>query len=111
VGVHFSHEAVGVSPVIAGGLASGYWVAMFIGRIVLGSLAERIGSWRVMGLAVGGMVIAAALAIAATPLEPAAQRHAGQWSRGMGGLRTERVRNGPHSPAQTAGIRAGPGAT
>jgi fucose permease len=66
-GFTFLTEAVGVSPVIAGGLASGYWVAMFVGRIVLGSLAERIGSWRVMGLAVSGMVVAAALAIAATP--------------------------------------------
>ena len=52
---------------IAGGLASGYWVAMVVGRLLLGSLAERIGAWRVMGPAVGGMVVAAGLAIAATP--------------------------------------------
>ena len=66
-GFTYLTEAVGISPVIAAGLASGYWVAMFVGRIVLGSLAERIGSWHVMAMAVGGMVIAAALAIAATP--------------------------------------------
>jgi fucose permease len=66
-GFTFLTEAVGISPVIAAGLASGYWVAMFVGRIVLGSLAERIGSWHVMGTAVGGMLVAAALAIAATP--------------------------------------------
>jgi fucose permease len=66
-GFTFLTEAVGVSPVIAGGLASGYWAAMFVGRIVLGSLAERIGAWRVMAPAVGGMVVAAVLAIAATP--------------------------------------------
>jgi fucose permease len=66
-GFTFLTEAVGVSPVIAGGLASGYWVAMVVGRLVLGSLAERIGAWRVMGPAVGGMVVAAGLAIAATP--------------------------------------------
>jgi MFS family permease len=67
VGFTFLTEAVGISPVIAAGLASGYWVAMFVGRIVLGSLAERIRSWHVMGTAVGGMLVAAALAIAATP--------------------------------------------
>jgi fucose permease len=67
-GFTFLTEAVGVSPVIAGGLASGYWVAMVVGRLVLGSLAERIGAWRVMGAAVGGMVVAAGLAIAATPV-------------------------------------------
>jgi fucose permease len=66
-GFTFLTEAVGVSPVIAGGLASGFWVAMFIGRVVLGSLAERIGSWHVMGAAGAGMVVAAGLAIAATP--------------------------------------------
>ncbi len=66
-GFTFLTEAVGVSAVIAGGLASGYWVAMVVGRLVLGSLAERIGAWRVMGPAVGGMVVAAGLAIAATP--------------------------------------------
>jgi fucose permease len=63
----FLTEAVGVDPVVAGGLASGYWVAMFVGRIALGSLAERIGAWRVMGPATGGMVVAALLAVAATP--------------------------------------------
>jgi fucose permease len=35
----FLTEAAGVRPAIAAGLASGYWVAMFVGRIVLGSLA------------------------------------------------------------------------
>jgi fucose permease len=66
-GFTFLTKAVGISPVIAAGLASGYWVAMFVGRIVLGSLAERIGSWHVMGTAVGGMLVATALAIAVTP--------------------------------------------
>jgi MFS family permease len=67
VGVHLSHRGRGISPVTAAGLASGYWVAMFVGRIVLGSIAEQIGSWHVMGTAVGGMGVAAALAIAANP--------------------------------------------
>jgi fucose permease len=67
-GFTYLTEAVGGSPAVAGGVASGFWAAMFVGRIVLGSLVERIGSWAVMGMAAAGMMVAAALTIAATPV-------------------------------------------
>ena len=57
----FLTEAVGVDPLVAGGLASGYWLTMVVGRIGFGSLAERIGAWRVMTIAVGLLLAAATL--------------------------------------------------
>lgn len=59
---------IGVAPVLAGTLASGYWLAMFAGRVVLGWLAERTGAWPVMGGAVVGLVAAGGLALLGTPL-------------------------------------------
>lgn len=44
--------ALGVPTVAAGGLASGYWLTLVIGRVGFGSLAERIGPWKVIGIAV-----------------------------------------------------------
>lgn len=46
---------------LAGLTVSGFWLAMFISRILLGSLAERIGSWATMGVSAIGLVAAAAL--------------------------------------------------
>jgi len=46
----------GVDPVAAGLLASGYWMVMFAGRVVLGSLAERVGAWPVLGGAAAGLI-------------------------------------------------------
>ena len=43
----------GVDPVAAGLLASGYWLVMFAGRVVLGSLAERVGAWPVLSRSSG----------------------------------------------------------
>ncbi|MCB0912952.1 MAG: MFS transporter [Propionibacteriaceae bacterium] len=59
---------LGVSTVIAGGLTSGYWLTLVIGRIGFGSLAERVGSWRVMGIAVALLLGAAVLANLALPV-------------------------------------------
>ncbi|HEY3340238.1 MAG TPA: MFS transporter [Propionicimonas sp.] len=53
---------LGVDPVVAGLLASGYWFVMFAGRVGLGSLAERVGPWPVMGGAAVGLVGAGILA-------------------------------------------------
>lgn len=61
----FSHltGTAGVAPALAGALVSGYWLAMFAGRVVLGAIAERVGAWPVMGLATAGLVLAAGLAV------------------------------------------------
>ncbi|HET7724857.1 MAG TPA: MFS transporter [Propionibacteriaceae bacterium] len=53
---------LGTATVVAGGLASGYWLTLVVGRVGFGSLAERIGPWRVMGIAVGLLLVAAVLA-------------------------------------------------
>ncbi|MGP8152347.1 MAG: MFS transporter, partial [Acidimicrobiales bacterium] len=49
-----SHEAAGVA-------VSAYWAMMFVGRAVLGLVAERVGSGRVLGGAVVGVTLGAAL--------------------------------------------------
>ncbi len=48
-----------VAPVLAGGLASGYWLTMIVGRVGFGALAERIGAWPVMAIGVSGLLVAA----------------------------------------------------
>lgn len=53
---------VGVDPVAAGLLASGYWLVMFAGRVGLGSLAERVGPWPVLSWATTGLIGAGLLA-------------------------------------------------
>ncbi len=53
---------LGVAPVVAGLLASGYWFVMFAGRVGLGSLAERVGAWPVLSGAAVGLVCAGILA-------------------------------------------------
>lgn len=58
----------GVPPTLAGALASGYWLAMFAGRVVLGSVAERVGPWPVLAAAVAGLVLAAGLALVGGPV-------------------------------------------
>ncbi|GAB3915687.1 MFS transporter [Microlunatus endophyticus] len=63
----FLTGAAGVRPGVAGVVASGYWATMVVGRLLLGSLAERIGAWRVLGLSVGGLLVAAALVLVSSP--------------------------------------------
>lgn len=58
----FLTVGIGVDPVAAGLLASGYWLVMFAGRVGLGSLAERVGPWAVLGWAAVGLVAAGLLA-------------------------------------------------
>lgn len=57
----FLTAGLSVAPSDAGILASGYWLTMIIGRIAFGVLAERMGAWRVMAMAVIGLLIAALL--------------------------------------------------
>ncbi|HEY8663799.1 MAG TPA: MFS transporter [Propionibacteriaceae bacterium] len=52
---------LGVSIALAGGLASGYWLTLVVGRVGFGSLAERIGAWKVMAVAVGLLLAASIL--------------------------------------------------
>jgi fucose permease len=58
----FLTEAAGVAPAVAGTLASGYWLMLIAGRLGFGALAERIGSWRVLAIAVTLLLVASALA-------------------------------------------------
>ena len=48
------HETAGLA-------VSAYWAMMFLGRAVLGPVAERVGPARILGGAVGGVAIGAAL--------------------------------------------------
>ncbi|MFE9887951.1 MFS transporter [Streptomyces scopuliridis] len=51
----------GLSPETAGLAVSGFWAAMFIGRLVLGPVAERVGAARVLSCAVMGIAGGAAM--------------------------------------------------
>ena len=59
---------LGVSTAVAGGLASGYWLTLVVGRVGFGSLAERIGAWKVMAIAVGLLLAAAVLVNVELPI-------------------------------------------
>ena len=58
----------------AAGLAvAGYWATMFVGRVVLGPVAERLGPGRVLAVAVAGVPIGAAvMAVPGPALVPVA---------------------------------------
>jgi fucose permease len=58
----FLTQHLGVATTVAGGLASGYWLTLVIGRVGFGSLAERIGAWPVLAVATGLLVGAGILA-------------------------------------------------
>ena len=51
----------GLSHGTAGVAVSAYWAMMFVGRAVLGPVAERVGSTRVLGGAVVGVSVGATL--------------------------------------------------
>lgn len=51
----------GFPPAAAGVCVAAYWAMMVLGRAVLGPLAERVGSGRVLGGAVVGVAVGAAL--------------------------------------------------
>jgi fucose permease len=56
----FLLEAMSLPPSIAGPTVSGYWVGIVVGRVLLGPLAELLGSWPVLA---GVMALAAVAAI------------------------------------------------
>jgi MFS family permease len=59
---------VGVGTVLAGTLASGYWILLVVGRIGFGQLAERVGAWRVLSIAMGLLITAAVLVNVPSPV-------------------------------------------
>lgn len=64
----FLTAAADVPPGHAGLAVSGFWMMMFTSRVVIGSLAENMGSWTTMSAGAVGMVIAATLILVGTAL-------------------------------------------
>ncbi|MGW2621501.1 MFS transporter [Micromonospora taraxaci] len=54
-------EGRGLSAAVAGGCVSAYWGSLFVGRIVQGVVAERLGSSLVLRASLAGMAVGAAL--------------------------------------------------
>jgi MFS family permease len=67
----FLLEAVALEPAIAGVVVSGYWAALVVGRVLLGSVAEQVGTWAVLAAATIMAVIAAALMVSQRPIPTA----------------------------------------
>ncbi|HZA03740.1 MAG TPA: MFS transporter [Propionibacteriaceae bacterium] len=67
----FLFEAMAVPAAAAGLVVSGYWAAMIVGRVLLGTLAERVGIWPVLATSAATVVVAAALLVTREPV-PAA---------------------------------------
>ncbi len=65
-------EAVNLEPGVAGVVVSGYWAALVVGRVLLGAVAERVGTWPVLGAASFLAVAAAALIVSRQPALSAA---------------------------------------
>ncbi|MFF0315903.1 MFS transporter [Micromonospora sp. NPDC005252] len=51
----------GLSAAVAGGCVSAYWGSLFVGRVVQGVVAERLGPRLVLRVSLGGMALGAAL--------------------------------------------------
>jgi fucose permease len=54
-------EGVHLERAVAGAVVSGYWIAMVVGRVVLGSIAERLGTWTMLTSASVALLGATAL--------------------------------------------------
>ncbi|MET8320362.1 MFS transporter [Micromonospora sp. NPDC005189] len=54
-------EGRGLSAAVAGGCVSAYWGSLFIGRVVQGVVAERLGSGLVLRVSLAGMAVGAVL--------------------------------------------------
>ena len=64
----FLLETVRVPPETAGVVVSGYWAALVVGRVLLGSVAERVGTWPVLA---GSTFMAVGAAALITTHQPA----------------------------------------
>jgi fucose permease len=60
-GFVFLTQGCGLSHAVAGVAVSAYWAMMFLGRVVLGAVAGRVGPSRVLGAAVAGVSLGCAL--------------------------------------------------
>lgn len=63
--------AAGVSAGVAGTAMSGFWLMMFVSRILLGSVAEKAGSWTTMSGGALALLVAAGMTLLGT-IQPAA---------------------------------------
>ncbi|MFI6067761.1 MFS transporter [Micromonospora sp. NPDC051227] len=54
-------EGRGLSAALAGGCVSAYWGSLFVGRVVQGLVAERLGAGLVLRVSLAGMAVGAAL--------------------------------------------------
>ncbi|MGC4748629.1 MFS transporter [Micromonospora sp. DT201] len=54
-------EGRGLSAAVAGGCVSAYWGSLFVGRVVQGVVAERLGAGLVLRVSLAGMAVGAAL--------------------------------------------------
>jgi fucose permease len=79
-GYLFLTEGRGLSDPAAGTALSAYWAMMFVGRVVLGAVSERVGPPRLLGAAV--MVVSLGCALMAVP-GPAATAVAGLMILGL----------------------------
>ena len=64
----FLIDAVALPTATAGLILSGYWVALVVGRVVLGALTERVGTWPMLAAATIATVTAAALVATRLPV-------------------------------------------
>jgi len=71
-GYLFLTEGRGIEARVAGLVVSAYWGMMFLGRVLFGAVAERLGVRRVLGAAVVGVSAGAALMIVPSALAAAA---------------------------------------
>lgn len=62
-GYVFLTSGHGFSSTVAGGVVSAYWATMCVGRLILGPVAERVGTRKVLSLATLGIIAGAALMI------------------------------------------------
>jgi fucose permease len=60
-GYVFLTQGRGLTDVAAGAAVSAYWAMMFLGRVVLGAVAGRVGPSRVLGAAVAAVSVGCAL--------------------------------------------------
>ena len=64
----FLFDAMAFRAATAGVIVSGYWAAMIVGRILLGAVAERVGTWPVLARVSTMAVIAAVLVASRQPV-------------------------------------------
>jgi len=61
-------ERVQLDQAVSGTVVSGYWVALVLGRVVLGPIAERLGTWLVLTSASLGVLGATVLTLSSSPI-------------------------------------------